>query len=97
MYMILSNIINVVYDVIILFVKQKTAYEMRISDWSSACALPISNTMRLDNMVLYQTPSLGGFKAGVGYSFSADDTVSDTTQTGFATGDNNRVLTVGMQ
>jgi len=56
-----------------------------------------ANTMRLDNMVLYQTPSLGGFKAGIGYSFSADDTVSDTTQTGFATGDNNRVLTVGMQ
>src|SRR3546814_5061748 len=24
------------------FFKQKTAYEMRISDWSSACALPIS-------------------------------------------------------
>src|SRR3546814_4986611 len=23
------------------FFKQKTAYEMRISDWSSACALPI--------------------------------------------------------
>src|SRR3546814_7339704 len=26
----------------IFFFKQKTAYEMRISDWSSACALPIS-------------------------------------------------------
>src|SRR3546814_7277604 len=26
------------------FFKQKTAYEMRISDWSSACALPISIT-----------------------------------------------------
>src|SRR3546814_18230215 len=25
----------------IFFFKQKTAYEMRISDWSSACALPI--------------------------------------------------------
>src|SRR3546814_1904765 len=25
------------------FFKQKTAYEMRISDWSSACALPISH------------------------------------------------------
>src|SRR3546814_7164634 len=30
-----------------LFVfKQKTAYEMRISDWSSACALPISGRRR---------------------------------------------------
>ncbi|MFY0477813.1 porin [Achromobacter marplatensis] len=56
-----------------------------------------ANTMRLDNLVLYQTPSMGGFKAGVGYSFSADDSVSDTTQTGFATGDNNRVLTAGVQ
>src|SRR3546814_8463438 len=25
----------------IVFFKQKTAYEMRISDWSSTCALPI--------------------------------------------------------
>src|SRR3546814_19849208 len=25
----------------VFFFKQKTAYEMRISDWSSACALPI--------------------------------------------------------
>ncbi|MDT4820148.1 Outer membrane porin protein [compost metagenome] len=56
-----------------------------------------ANTMRLDNMVLYQTPSMGGFKAGVGYSFSADDSVSDTSQTGFETGNNNRVLTAGVQ
>src|SRR3546814_17246716 len=27
---------------IVFFFKQKTAYEMRISDWSSECALPIS-------------------------------------------------------
>src|SRR3546814_5215994 len=27
------------------FFKQKTAYEMRISDWSSACALPISRAL----------------------------------------------------
>src|SRR5690606_19979231 len=31
-----------------------------------------ANTMRLDNMVLYQTPSFSGFKFGVGYSFNAD-------------------------
>src|SRR3546814_8870475 len=32
------------YDIVFVvffFFKQKTAYEMRISDWSSACALPI--------------------------------------------------------
>src|SRR3546814_18416573 len=28
------------------FFKQKTAYEMRISDWSSTCALPISIVAR---------------------------------------------------
>src|SRR3546814_3099864 len=28
--------------VFVVFFKQKTAYEMRISDWSSTCALPIS-------------------------------------------------------
>src|SRR3546814_1073141 len=27
--------------VLVFFFKQKTAYEMRISDWSSTCALPI--------------------------------------------------------
>src|SRR3546814_1559496 len=27
---------------VFFFVKQKTAYEMRISDWSQTCALPIS-------------------------------------------------------
>src|SRR3546814_5364778 len=29
------------------FFKQKTAYEMRISDWSSTCALPISSRMTM--------------------------------------------------
>ncbi|OZI80577.1 porin [Bordetella genomosp. 6] len=54
-----------------------------------------ANTMRLDNMVLYQTPSLDGFKFGVGYSFNADDTLDDDSN--FATAGNNRVLTTGLQ
>src|SRR3546814_10507275 len=29
------------YYYLFFFFKQKTAYEMRISDWSSTCALPI--------------------------------------------------------
>src|SRR3546814_4655252 len=29
------------FFVLVFFFKQKTAYEMRISDWSSECALPI--------------------------------------------------------
>src|SRR3546814_21013442 len=31
---------------VFFFFKQKTAYEMRISDWSSTCALPISAKRR---------------------------------------------------
>src|SRR3546814_12055597 len=31
---------------VFFFFKQKTAYEMRISDWSSTCALPICWTSR---------------------------------------------------
>ncbi|SAI50149.1 outer membrane porin protein [Bordetella ansorpii] len=50
------------------------------------------NTMRLDNLVLYQSPNFGGFSFGAGYSFNADSTSSNT---GFATNDNNRILTLG--
>ncbi|WP_459617043.1 porin [Bordetella sp. 2513F-2] len=51
-----------------------------------------ANTMRLDNMVMYQSPSFGGFSFGAGYSFNADDNSDDTD---FATNDNNRVITFG--
>ncbi|CAM4153071.1 porin [Bordetella tumulicola] len=56
-----------------------------------------ANTVRLDNLVLYQTPSFSGFKFGVGYSFNADDNSSsvDNPGGGFRTNENNRVLTVG--
>ena len=30
-----------------------------------------ANALRLDNSVLYQTPTFGGFKFGAGYSFNA--------------------------
>jgi len=55
-----------------------------------------ANTMRLDNMVLYQTPSFSGLKFGIGYSFNADDN-NDNSGGNFQTGDNNRVLTTGLQ
>ena len=55
-----------------------------------------ANTMRLDNMVLYQTPSFSGLKFGIGYSFNADDN-SNESGNNFQTGDNNRVLTAGAQ
>ncbi len=53
------------------------------------------NTMRLDNLVLYQTPNLGGLKFGLGYSFNADDTRTDNSGK-FATADNNRSITTGL-
>src|SRR3546814_18721046 len=42
------------FVVIFFFFKQKTAYEMRISDWSSACALPVASLIQpvaLDQMI----------------------------------------------
>src|SRR3546814_8918424 len=44
----LLSLCRIIYSIIMMllyvcfFFKQKTAYEMRISDWSSTCALPIS-------------------------------------------------------
>ena len=51
--------------------------------------------VRYDNLVVYETPSLAGFKAAVGYAFNADD--RRTAQTGFATADNTRVITAGLR
>src|SRR3546814_7103787 len=45
------------------FFKQKTAYEMRISDWSSECALPISLEARDGNMVGPCLGDTGGHRA----------------------------------
>lgn len=56
-----------------------------------------ANTMRLDNMVLYQTPSFDGLKFGIGYAFNADDTLDEDGSKGFQTNDNNRVITTGLQ
>ena len=36
--------------------------------------LSATNTLRYDNLVLYQSPDWSGFQFGVGYSFNADDT-----------------------
>jgi general bacterial porin, GBP family len=50
--------------------------------------LSATNTVRYDNMVLYQTPSFSGFQFGVGYSFNANDT--NAAQTGFRTAEHPR-------
>ncbi|QQB35982.1 MULTISPECIES: porin [Achromobacter] len=73
-------------------------------------AFGAANTVRYDNMVMYQTPSFSGFQFGLGYSFSADDTKdgaaqfnadgtrkSNPSQTGFRTANNTRAITVGLR
>ncbi|MDQ8032361.1 MAG: porin [Bordetella sp.] len=56
-------------------------------------AFSAANTVRYDNMVMYQTPSFSGFQFGAGYSFNVADTTA--AQTGFATADNTRGITAG--
>ncbi|MDQ3189163.1 MAG: porin, partial [Pseudomonadota bacterium] len=48
-----------------------------------------SGALRLDNSVLYSSPSFGGFKFGGGYSFNANGTE------GAGSGNNNRVIFLG--
>jgi len=54
------------------------------------------NTVRWDNMVMYQTPSFSGFQFGAGYSFSVDDEADDD-RVGFRTADNVRGITAGLR
>lgn len=58
-------------------------------------AFSAANTVRYDNMVMYQTPSFSGFQAGVGYSFNVADTTA--AQTGFKTNQNTRGITAGLR
>ncbi|MGB3818364.1 porin [Achromobacter pulmonis] len=58
-------------------------------------AFSAANTVRYDNMVMYQTPSFSGFQFGLGYSFNVADTTS--AQTGFKTADNTRGITTGLR
>ena len=63
-----------------------------------------ANTVRYSNMVLYQTPSISGFNAGVGYSFDTaltaayqspgNGTPGDNTD--YPTNNNMRAVTVGL-
>ncbi len=54
-----------------------------------------TNTMRLDNLIMYHSPVIGGFMLGAGYSFNADDTLDDRSGR-FPTADNNRAVTAGL-
>ena len=50
---------------------------------------------RYDNMVLYETPSMGGLTAAISYSSNIDD--KRDGETGFATADNTRAVTAGLR
>jgi len=58
-------------------------------------AFGAANTVRHDNMVMYQTPSFSGFQFGLGYSFNVADTTA--AQTGFKTANNTRAITTGLR
>lgn len=51
--------------------------------------------MRYDNLLVYQTPNFGGFRAGVGYSFGTDD--QRAAETGFRTNESTRAITAGLK
>ena len=63
------------------------------------------NTARMDNMIMYQTPSFSGFQFGVGYSFNAngpqewdEDVIDPDTGFGYNTDDLNRkAVTTGLR
>lgn len=59
-------------------------------------AFTSGNTLRLDNTLMYRSPVMNGFQAGLGYSFATGLTSNGgTTGYGFATNDNSRQLTLG--
>ncbi len=58
------------------------------------------NTVRWDNMVMYQTPNFSGFQFGVGYSFNTNGTQGwDVDAPGVTNPDdeNNRGITTGLR
>jgi len=61
-------------------------------------AFTAGNTVRLDNLLMYKTPTMSGFQAGVGYSFATGlSSNGGTTGYGFATSNNSRQVTVGVK
>lgn len=61
-------------------------------------AFTSGNTLRLDNVLMYKTPTMSGFQAGVGYSFATGLTSNGgVTGYNFATNNNTRQLTLGVK
>lgn len=61
-------------------------------------AFTSGNTVRLDNTLMYKTPTMSGFQAGVGYSFATGlSSNGGSTGYNFATNNNTRQLTLGVK
>ncbi len=58
-------------------------------DSALASTFTSAGALRLDNSILYQTPSFGGFKFGGGYSFNGNGTEAA------GSGNNNRIIFLG--
>lgn len=67
------------------------------TQWNTGAGLGLSGAAfgRYDNMVLYETPSMGGLTAAISYSSNIDD--KRDGETGFATADNTRAVTAGLR
>lgn len=61
----------------------------------SGVAFHSTDTVRMDNMVMYQTPNFSGFQAGIGYSFNARGT-QDSKLSGIKD-QNNSAITTGLR
>ena len=61
-------------------------------------AFTSGNTVRLDNTLMYRSPTMSGFQAGLGYSFATGLTSNGgTTGYGFETSNNSRQITAGLK
>ena len=61
-------------------------------------AFTSGNTLRLDNTLMYKTPTMSGFQAGLGYSFATGlSSNGGTTGYGFESSNNTRQLTAGLK
>ena len=75
------------------------------SQANAGATFTAANTVRYSNMVMYQTPSISGFNAGVGYSFDSaltsaytqnKGTINPAEDTDYPSMNNPRALTVGL-